>query len=61
MRLIDPPYGYVAPLQFAVIADAMGRDSDAALELAGARRENAWALLWEDVDPRLKRLRAKYH
>jgi tetratricopeptide (TPR) repeat protein len=57
-RLItDPPYGYVSPLQLAVIAEASGRMEEAAKHLADARRENAWALLWQEVDARVQRLR----
>ena len=52
----NPPYGYVSPLQIAVIADALGRGEEASAHLASARRENAWALLWQHVDPRVKRI-----
>src|SRR5262249_1952244 len=54
-----PPYGYVSPIQVAVIAEALGRREEAASHLAGARRENAWALIWQDVDPRLKRISSR--
>ncbi|MFL6446282.1 MAG: tetratricopeptide repeat protein [Bryobacteraceae bacterium] len=52
----DPPYGYVSPLQLAVLADSLGREDKAADYLADARRENAWALLWQGVDCRVARL-----
>jgi tetratricopeptide (TPR) repeat protein len=56
----DPPYGYVSPLQLAVISDALNRKQEAAMRLASARRENAWALLWQEVDPRVRRLCSSY-
>lgn len=56
----EPPYDYVSPLQMALITDALGRREEAARHLADAGRENAWALLWADVDPRLRRLHERY-
>jgi tetratricopeptide (TPR) repeat protein len=56
----EPPYHYVSPLQLALITDALGRREEAARHLASAGRENAWALLWADVDPRVRRLRERY-
>jgi tetratricopeptide (TPR) repeat protein len=53
----SPPYGYVSPLQLAAISGALGKGEKAAMHLHNARRGNAWALLWREVDPRLKRLR----
>jgi hypothetical protein len=53
----SPPYDYVSPLQLAVIADALGQRKEAVLHLNNANRENAWALLWQEVDPRVKRIR----
>jgi Tfp pilus assembly protein PilF len=52
----NPPYGYVSPIQLAVIAEALGRIEEAAMHLASAQRENAWALLWQNVDERVKRV-----
>jgi tetratricopeptide (TPR) repeat protein len=54
----NPPYGYVSPLQIAVIAEALGRAEEAVAHLATAQRENAWALIWRDVDPRVRRIRS---
>ena len=54
--LASPPYGYVSPLQLAPIAEALGRREQAAGILATAQRENAWGLIWSNVDPRLKRI-----
>jgi tetratricopeptide (TPR) repeat protein len=54
----NPPYGYVSPLQLAVIAEALGKGEEAAMHFHNARRGNAWALLWREVDPRLKRLKS---
>jgi tetratricopeptide (TPR) repeat protein len=56
----SPPYGYVSPLQLAVITQALGRTKEAAMHLAAARRDNAWALLWKEVDPRLSRIDARW-
>jgi hypothetical protein len=46
----------VSPIQLAVIAEALGRIEEAAMHLASAQRENAWALLWQNVDERVKRV-----
>lgn len=51
-----PPYGYVSPLQLGLIAEALNRREEAAMHLARARRENAWGLIWSNVDPRVKRI-----
>jgi tetratricopeptide (TPR) repeat protein len=55
----NPPYGYVSPLQLAVICEATGRVEEAAIHLDSARRENAWAILWQEVDARIMRLRSR--
>jgi tetratricopeptide (TPR) repeat protein len=55
--LVNPPYGYVSPLQLAAIAEALGKKEEAAKNLANAQRENAWGLIWSNVDPRVKRIR----
>jgi tetratricopeptide (TPR) repeat protein len=54
-----PPYGYVSPLQLAVIAESLDWREEAARHLALARRQNAWGLIWSDVDPRVKRIRSE--
>ena len=55
----SPPYGYVSPLQLAAIEEALGRREEATQQLALAQRENAWGLIWSNVDPRVKRIRSK--
>ncbi len=52
----SPPFGYVSALQLGAISDALGRGEEAAMYLHNAQLENAWGLLWEEVDPRVKRL-----
>jgi tetratricopeptide (TPR) repeat protein len=59
-RLISmPPFGYVSPLQLGFISEASGRIEEAAMYLSSARRENAWALLWQHVDARVKRIMSR--
>jgi hypothetical protein len=53
----NPPFGYVSPLQLGTISEALGRGEEAAMHLHNAQLQNAWGLLWEEVDPRVKRLR----
>ena len=54
-----PPYGYVSPLQLAVLAEALNRREEAAMRLAQAQRANAWGLIWSNVDPRVNRISSK--
>jgi tetratricopeptide (TPR) repeat protein len=51
-----PPYGYVSPLQLGAVSEALNRREEAAAHLAHAQRENAWGLIWSNVDPRVKRI-----
>jgi tetratricopeptide (TPR) repeat protein len=51
--------GYVSPVNLAAIAGALKRRRPAAMYMARARRERAWALLLQEVDPRLRRMKLK--
>jgi tetratricopeptide (TPR) repeat protein len=54
----NPPYGYASPLQLGFIVEALHRREEAAMHLAQARRENAWGLIWQGVDPRVRRIQS---
>ncbi len=53
---VDPPYGYVSPVNLAAIAGALDRRKTAEKYMTKARRERAWGLLMRKVDPRLQRI-----
>jgi tetratricopeptide (TPR) repeat protein len=52
----NPPDRYVSPVNLAAIAAALNRRKCAAMYMARARRERAWALLLQEVDPRVQRI-----
>jgi predicted Zn-dependent protease len=58
--IANPPHGYVSPVNLAAIAEALNRGEEAAMYIARARRERAWGLLLQEVDPRLQRIQSKF-
>jgi predicted Zn-dependent protease len=56
LEMLLPPFAkaYVSPVWLASIYTALDRPHEATKQLASARKENSYALIWSSVDPRLK-------